>query len=155
MKRILRTLSLTPFLFLASCGSNDNCCNHAHGHSHVHAETTTISPEAVRTIDTQEDFTTLLQSSTKPVIVDFNAPWCGACQTLKPVFDKLASELSDEYTFVSINIDKVDTIATSLGISGIPAILFFTNGKEVEGTRHAGAATSAELKALITQAFAK
>ncbi len=71
----------------------------------------------------------VLQSD-KPVLVDFNADWCGPCQMLKPTLDKLAEEL-DNVKVVSVNIDNEDEIAYKYNVSSIPCLVMFEGGAEV------------------------
>jgi thioredoxin len=60
----------------------------------------------------------------KPVVVDFWAPWCQPCKIMAPAFEQLASEFSDQVTFVKVNIDETQ-LAMNYGVRGIPAFVFF------------------------------
>lgn len=68
--------------------------------------------------------------SDKPVLVDFNAAWCGPCRMLKPVIDEIAAENSD-IKVVSVNIDEEDILADDNDVSSIPCLVLFKGGREV------------------------
>jgi len=72
----------------------------------------------------------VLQSS-KPVVIDFYAEWCGPCQQMAPHFDELANELKESYSLVKINIDEQRDIAIAHAISSIPTLVFYKNGAKV------------------------
>ena len=69
--------------------------------------------------------------SGKPVLVDFNADWCGPCQMLKPTIEQLSDERED-IKFVSVNIDENDDLAYDYNISSIPCLVLFKDGAEVK-----------------------
>jgi thioredoxin 1 len=63
------------------------------------------------------------------VLVDFNAIWCGPCKMLKPVLDQVAK---DGKKIVAIDVDDNRDLAIEYGISSIPCLILFENGKEVK-----------------------
>lgn len=81
---------------------------------------------------TDSSFEQEVLKSAKPVLVDFWAPWCGPCRALAPTIDALAEEKSEKVTFVKVNVDENPKTATSFGIRGIPTLLLFSGGQEVE-----------------------
>jgi thioredoxin len=68
-----------------------------------------------------------------PVLVDFYATWCGTCRALAPRVDKLAGEFSGQIKFVKVNTDDAPVVAHRFGIEGLPTLLFFKDGKVVDG----------------------
>lgn len=64
-----------------------------------------------------------------PVILDFNATWCGPCKMLTPVF-KAAAEKYNGVKFVSVDIDKMTQTATAFGIEAVPTVVILAPGKE-------------------------
>lgn len=76
-------------------------------------------------------------STSKPVLVDFWAPWCGPCKMLGPTIDALAEEVDDSVGVAKVNVDESPDLAQRFGISAIPTLLIFKNGSPVgtAGTR--------------------
>lgn len=67
-----------------------------------------------------------------PTEVDFWAPWCGPCQRVLPIYDKLAEEYDGRFKFCKINVDENRQTAMKYRIMSIPMQMFFTNGQKVD-----------------------
>ncbi len=65
------------------------------------------------------------------VVIDFYADWCGPCQKLGPIFEKLSKEYKN-IKFGKINIDSAREIAERFDVMSIPCIIFFKDGQEVD-----------------------
>ena len=79
---------------------------------------------------TRENFENEVIKSDKPVLVDFNADWCGPCKMLAPVLEEIAGS-RDDVKIVSINVDDEDILAEDYGVSSIPCLVVVKDGKEV------------------------
>jgi putative thioredoxin len=69
-------------------------------------------------------------STSKLIVVDFWAPWCGPCKQLTPSLEKVVRGSSDKVSLVKINIDDNQQIAAQLRIQSIPTVYAFKN-KEI------------------------
>ena len=75
------------------------------------------------------NFNTDVIKSSKPVLVDFWAEWCGPCRILGPILDELATEVGDKALICKVNVDENGELAQQYGIRGIPTMIFFKDGK--------------------------
>lgn len=78
------------------------------------------------------NFDSEVKRSTQPVLVDFYATWCGPCRKQLPVVDELAKEFSGKARIAKMNVDDGRNTSAEFGISSIPALLVFQEGKVVE-----------------------
>ena len=84
---------------------------------------------AVVTI-TKENFEQGVLQSTKPVLLDFWASWCGPCRMLSPIVDEVAEERTD-VKVGKVNVDEQPELAGEFGVMSIPTLLVFEQGKLV------------------------
>lgn len=65
-----------------------------------------------------------------PVLIDFNANWCGPCRMLRPILDEISNE-NNNIKIVSINIDNEEDLAREYGVMSIPCLVLVKDGKEI------------------------
>lgn len=92
-------------------------------------------------------FDNTINESTKPVLVDFWAEWCGPCKMVAPILEEIAQEYGDKIIIAKLNVEQNPNIAPKFGIRGIPTLLIFKNGQLV--ATQVGALSKAQLKAFI------
>ena len=95
------------------------------------------------------EFQKVVLESTKPVVVDFWAPWCGPCRMIGPILDKIAKDYVDELIVAKVNTDENSSWAGKYGVQGIPTMLMIANGKIVH--RQVGALPEPMLRDVIDQ----
>ena len=96
---------------------------------------------------TDANFEELVTKSTKPVLIDFWAEWCGPCRMVGPIVEELAKEYDGKAVIGKVNVDTNPNISMNFGIRNIPTILFFKNGEVVD--KQVGAVPKANLVAKL------
>ena len=71
-----------------------------------------------------------IKNSSKPVLLDFFASWCGPCHMVSPIVDQIAEE-NPNYLVGKINVDNEPELAHAFGVSSIPMLVVMKNGKVV------------------------
>lgn len=64
-----------------------------------------------------------------PTLVDFYATWCGPCQTMSPILDKLKTDLGSKVRILKIDVDKNFAVADQFKVRGVPTFILFQNGE--------------------------
>ncbi len=98
---------------------------------------------------TDENFDNEVLKSSKPIVVDFWAEWCGPCKQIGPSLEEISNEMSDQITIAKHNIDNEPNTPTEYGIRGIPTMLLFKDG-ELKATQ-VGATTKSNIVSWIKE----
>lgn len=77
---------------------------------------------------TDASFEAEVLQSTRPVLVDFWAEWCGPCKMIAPVLEQVAAQYGDKIKICKMDVDANTEIPAKFGIRGIPTLLIFKNG---------------------------
>ncbi len=80
----------------------------------------------------EEDFQRTVREAEVPVLVDFFAEWCGPCKMVAPLVDEIAGEKQGRMLVAKVDTDEAPTLAEKLGIRGVPTLILFEDGEEVE-----------------------
>ena len=89
-----------------------------------------------------QNFTSEVLHSDKPVLLDFWAPWCGPCRMVLPIVEEIAEERQD-IKVGKINVDEEPELAAQFGVMSIPTLVVIKDGRIVNQ------ATGARPKAAI------
>jgi len=83
-------------------------------------------------IVTKDNFKASVLESPNPVLLDFFANWCGHCQKLLPLLDEVAVELDGKVGIMKVNVDENRDLAQKFDIKGLPTMILFKGGSEVD-----------------------
>ena len=83
---------------------------------------------------TETNFDAEVLKSETLVIVDFWAPWCAPCRIVGPILDEIAEENDGKVKVVKVNVDENQALSQRYGIRGIPTMMFFKGGEQVDMT---------------------
>lgn len=95
-----------------------------------------------------DNWTSEVEQSDIPVLVDFWAEWCGPCKAIIPTLDQLADEYAGKLKVAKVNVDENRELAQKFGVRSIPFLLIVKNGEVVENM--VGALSKPDFVAKIT-----
>ncbi|AOS66186.1 thioredoxin [Actinoalloteichus hymeniacidonis] len=80
---------------------------------------------------TEKNFQSEVLDSSKPVLVDFWATWCGPCKMVAPVLEEIAAEQADKLTIAKLDIDANQSVQRDYQVMSIPTLILFKDGQPV------------------------
>lgn len=89
--------------------------------------------------------------NTGVTLVDFYADWCGPCRMIAPIVEELSDEMDGIAKIAKVDIEKAQNVTGSFGVTSIPTIILFKDGKEVQ--RVVGLKGKDDLKSMINKAL--
>ena len=88
-----------------------------------------------------------IAASSKVVLIDFWATWCGPCRILSPTVDEIAAEYDGRVTVAKCNVDDAQDVAMKFRIRNIPTLIFLKDGELADRT--VGVVSKAEIAAKL------
>jgi thioredoxin 1 len=85
----------------------------------------------------------------RPVLVKFEADWCGPCQAMKPMIHDLATQFGDKLTVATLDVDQNNQTPYKFGVRGVPTVILFDKGKVV--AQKVGLPRKADLTTMIEE----
>lgn len=85
------------------------------------------------------------------ILLDFHATWCGPCRNLSPILNELANDNNNNLKIIKIDVDKNPDIASEYGVRGIPSVMIFKEGVEVN--KFIGLKTKTEIQNIINSSL--
>ena len=117
--------------------------------------TTTTSeaskPAGTMTVKLTEENFQAYSNSSKPLLVDFWAEWCGPCKVMEPVVERLSRKYADQITFGKVNVDEEMNLSSRFQVFSIPTFMLFKGGNPIDAV--IGAVGEAALEQFLKRAL--
>lgn len=139
LQSLLIVAAVSVAVSFASCGGN-----RTENAEKAATETQKANPVIELAADEPLDFVGPLSM---PIVVDFNATWCGPCKQFKPIFDAMAEKYNGRVRFISVDVDKCPDVANQYQVQSIPTVLFVSTDCNVN--RSVGFMSESELEEAI------
>lgn len=116
---------MAALVVLVSCnGKNEQGANEGDGDNKTAQSEMPVASPGDEGQDEWTKQTTIMSS--KPMVIDFFATWCGPCKQLSPILDELENKHKGDVIFKRIDVDKEPELAQEFGVEAIPMLLFIT-----------------------------
>eukprot|EP01016_Furgasonia_blochmanni_P047199 TRINITY_DN6915_c0_g1_i5.p1 TRINITY_DN6915_c0_g1~~TRINITY_DN6915_c0_g1_i5.p1 ORF type:complete len:261 (+),score=46.04 TRINITY_DN6915_c0_g1_i5:49-783(+) len=105
------------------------------------------------TLKTQDDWEKHVMQSSKPVVLDFYADWCGPCKRLAPILEEKVKGSNGDWVLAKCNIDEFQDLAQALNIQSVPTVILINKGESVDSNLIKSSSSTNQLICLIHTAF--
>lgn len=150
IKTTLSALALVSIMTLASCAGS--------GTKEVTVNDSIVTVAAEKVIPNEnitpevydlaaDEYLSFENGYGYPIVVDFNATWCGPCRAFAPIFEEMSKKYSGKIQFISVDVDRCPDVANAFQVQSIPFILFVTSDGKVNS--HVGMMEAADFDAAL------
>ena len=150
MKTLLRSAFLVLLLGISSCDKVKQLGDFAKTAGSKSSGPAKTLPEGAEV--TEANYADFIRQPGRLILIDFTATWCGPCRQMAPMLDKLVSEKNGAILLAKVDVDKQGALAKREGVSGIPDVRVFLDGKQVD--RFVGVPPESDLRKRIESQLA-